>query len=84
MRQMLMFFNILTIICKNHVYNLPLNCFQGEKIFYLIEPTEENLKKYGQWVSSSDQVSVFFGEKVDKCYKLHMKSGNTLLIPTGE
>ena len=56
---------------------------QGEKIFYFIEPTEENLRSFSQWVSSSNQGQVFFGEKVPKCYKLHVQQGNTLLIPTG-
>lgn len=56
---------------------------RGDKIFYLIEPTAENLQKYSQWVSSSDQTSVFFGDKVDKCYKLHLTQGNTLFIPSG-
>uniref|UniRef100_A0A7M5WSM2 Uncharacterized protein n=1 Tax=Clytia hemisphaerica TaxID=252671 RepID=A0A7M5WSM2_9CNID len=56
---------------------------RGEKIFYFIEPTEENLKKYAQWVSSSDQGQVFFGEKVDKCYKVRLTQGNTLILPTG-
>ena len=53
-------------------------------MFYLIEPTVENLKKFEQWVLSSDQGQVFFGEKVNKCYKLNVKQGNTLLIPTGK
>lgn len=58
--------------------------FQGEKVFYFVEPTAENLNKFKQWVSSSDQGQVFFGEKVSKCYRLHVKQGNTLLIPPGK
>ena len=57
--------------------------FQGEKIFYIIEPTPENLEKYEQWVSSSDQGQVFFGDKVDKCYKINVHQGNTFFIPSG-
>lgn len=56
---------------------------RGEKVFYFVEPTAENLNKFKQWVSSSDQGQVFFGEKVSKCYRLHVKQGNTLLIPSG-
>ena len=57
---------------------------QGEKIFYFIPPTEENLLKYEQWVMSSNQSEIFFGDKVPKCYKCHVSAGNTLFIPTGE
>ena len=56
---------------------------RGEKVFYMIEPTDENLRKYQQWVSSSDQSEVFFGERVRKCYKVVLTSGNTFIIPTG-
>ncbi|XP_028810197.1 lysine-specific demethylase 7A isoform X2 [Denticeps clupeoides] len=55
----------------------------GEKIFYLIEPTEANLALYEAWSSSFSQSEVFFGEKVDKCYKCVVQQGTTLLIPTG-
>ncbi|XP_015208514.1 lysine-specific demethylase 7B [Lepisosteus oculatus] len=55
----------------------------GEKIFYLIKPTEANLALYEAWSSSPNQSEVFFGEKVDKCYKCVVRQGTTLLIPTG-
>ncbi|XP_048875616.1 lysine-specific demethylase 7B-like isoform X1 [Brienomyrus brachyistius] len=55
----------------------------GEKIFYLIEPTQANLALYEEWSSSPNQSEVFFGEKVDKCYKCVVQRGTTLLIPTG-
>ncbi|XP_051548965.1 lysine-specific demethylase 7B-like isoform X1 [Myxocyprinus asiaticus] len=55
----------------------------GEKIFYLIKPTPANLALYEQWSSSPNQSEVFFGEKVDKCYKCVVRQGTTLLIPTG-
>eukprot|EP00794_Sanderia_malayensis_P006232 gene6232-6948_t len=57
--------------------------FRGEKIFYLIEPSDENLKKYEAWVSSADQSQVFFGDRVAKCVKCCVKQGQTLFIPSG-
>ena len=56
---------------------------QGEKIFYLIPPTEENLLRYEQWVMSSNQSEIFFGSRVPKCFKCQVAAGNTLFIPTG-
>ncbi|KAM9704936.1 lysine-specific demethylase 7A [Menidia menidia] len=55
----------------------------GEKIFYLIKPTPNNLALYEAWSSSPNQSEVFFGEKVDMCYKCVVPQGTTLLIPTG-
>ncbi|KAM9313004.1 lysine-specific demethylase 7A [Gastrophryne carolinensis] len=55
----------------------------GEKIFYLIKPTDENLAKYEAWSSSVTQSEEFFGDKVDKCYKCVVKQGHTLFLPTG-
>ncbi|XP_070997867.1 lysine-specific demethylase 7B-like [Oncorhynchus clarkii lewisi] len=55
----------------------------GEKIFYMIKPTQVNLALYEAWSSSPNQSEVFFGDKVDKCYKCVVQQGTTLLIPTG-
>ncbi|XP_047431344.1 lysine-specific demethylase 7A isoform X2 [Mugil cephalus] len=55
----------------------------GEKVFYLIKPTPVNLALYEAWSSSPNQSEVFFGDKVDKCYKCIVPQGTTLLIPTG-
>uniref|UniRef100_A0A8C7K7S4 Lysine (K)-specific demethylase 7Ab n=1 Tax=Oncorhynchus kisutch TaxID=8019 RepID=A0A8C7K7S4_ONCKI len=54
----------------------------GEKIFYLIKPTQANLALYEAWSSSPNQSEVFFGDKVDKCYKCVVPQGTTVLIPT--
>lgn len=57
---------------------------KGEKIFYVLRPTEENLKAYEEWMNLKNQSEVFFGDLIkDPVYKLHVKEGNTLLIPTG-
>uniref|UniRef100_A0AAY4CYZ4 Uncharacterized protein n=1 Tax=Denticeps clupeoides TaxID=299321 RepID=A0AAY4CYZ4_9TELE len=50
---------------------------------FFINPTEANLALYEAWSSSFSQSEVFFGEKVDKCYKCVVQQGTTLLIPTG-
>ncbi|XP_046878484.1 lysine-specific demethylase 7A [Hypomesus transpacificus] len=55
----------------------------GEKIFYLIKPTQTNLALYEAWSSSPNQSEVFFGDNVDHCYKCVVTQGTTLLIPTG-
>ncbi|XP_078137525.1 lysine-specific demethylase 7A isoform X2 [Sander vitreus] len=55
----------------------------GEKIFYLIKPTPTNLALYEAWSSSPNQSELFFGDKVEKCYKCVVPQGTTLLIPTG-
>ncbi|KAI2665330.1 Lysine-specific demethylase 7A [Labeo rohita] len=55
----------------------------GEKIFYLIKPTKANLALYESWSSSPSQSEVFFGDKVDKCYKCVVKQGTTIFLPTG-
>ncbi|OCT86077.1 lysine-specific demethylase 7A isoform X2 [Xenopus laevis] len=55
----------------------------GEKIFYLIKPSDENLALYESWSSSIAQSEEFFGDKVDKCYKCVVKQGHTLFVPTG-
>ncbi|XP_061187285.1 histone lysine demethylase PHF8-like isoform X1 [Saccostrea echinata] len=56
---------------------------RGEKIFYLVRPTQANLSLYESWVSSSNQSETFFGDQVDVCYKCVIKQGQTLFIPTG-
>uniref|UniRef100_H3D1F0 Lysine (K)-specific demethylase 7Aa n=1 Tax=Tetraodon nigroviridis TaxID=99883 RepID=H3D1F0_TETNG len=55
----------------------------GEKVFYLIKPTPSNLALYEAWSSSPNQSEVFFGDKVEKCYKCVVPQGATLLVPTG-
>lgn len=49
----------------------------GEKIFYFIRPTEENLKRYASWSSSDDQSLRFFGDEVEDCFQTFLSAGNT-------
>jgi hypothetical protein len=37
---------------------------QGQKIFYLIRPTQANLSLYQRWMNSSTQSETFFGDQV--------------------
>ncbi|KAL7077963.1 hypothetical protein ACQ4LE_003453 [Meloidogyne hapla] len=56
---------------------------KGEKVFWLIEPTEENLKLYEEWILGGSINSCFFGKIVNKCTRLFLKQGSTLIIPSG-
>lgn len=76
---LLIFMVCLTVITKFG----PFFFFQGEKVFYFIEPTEENLTQYEKWVSSARQSEMFFGDMVKNCYSCSVKPGQTLFIPTG-
>ena len=49
----------------------------GEKIFYFVEPTKVNLKKYKNWSSSPDQSSRFLGDEVAECIEVVLRAGNT-------
>lgn len=54
----------------------------GEKIFYFIEPTKQNLEIYGKWSMSPNQAENFLGD-LTPCKKVHLKAGNTMFIPSG-
>ncbi|XP_044738222.1 jmjC domain-containing histone demethylation protein 1-like isoform X2 [Chrysoperla carnea] len=56
---------------------------RGTKVFWLIPPTNLNLKLYEQWVLSGKQTDVFFGDTVEKCSRVVLHQGNTFFIPTG-
>ncbi len=56
---------------------------KGEKIFYLIEPTDENLQKYADWSKSPTESETFLGDCVSHCYKMHLREENTVFIPAG-
>ncbi|CAF3420939.1 unnamed protein product [Rotaria sp. Silwood1] len=56
---------------------------RGEKIFYLIEPTDENLQKYADWSGSPNESETFLGDCVTHCYKMHLREENTVFIPPG-
>ena len=75
---------VLTASLCKQTYTHTHTHIQGEKVFYLIPPTEENLIRYEEWVMSSNQSEVFFGDMVPHCYICSVQPGNTLFIPSGE
>jgi len=56
---------------------------KGQKVFWLIPPTDKNLKAYEDWTLSGRQTDTFFGDVVEKCGRVVLDQGNTLLIPSG-
>ena len=57
---------------------------KGKKVFWIIPPTEANLKTYENWTLSGKQGDVFFGDIVDKCGMITLEAGNTFFIPSGK
>ncbi|XP_052799736.1 lysine-specific demethylase 2A-like [Mya arenaria] len=55
----------------------------GEKIFWLIPPTDRNLAKYESWVLSGKQGDAFLADSIDECQKIRLVAGNTFIIPSG-
>jgi lysine-specific demethylase PHF8 len=56
---------------------------KGDKMFYLIEPTDENLRAYENWYSQKNHNEIFLADKVKNCYKFEIKEGNTIILPSG-
>ncbi|RWS27762.1 Histone lysine demethylase PHF8-like protein, partial [Leptotrombidium deliense] len=57
--------------------------FKGQKIFFLVEPTINNIALYEQWKASPNQSETPFYRCVEKCYKFKLNQGSTLFIPGG-
>lgn len=55
----------------------------GKKIFYFIEPNEDNLRLYQRWQKSEGRGRVFFPSLVNGCHQVLITSGQLLLIPGG-
>ncbi|KAL3112943.1 hypothetical protein niasHT_012512 [Heterodera trifolii] len=55
---------------------------KGEKVFWLIEPTENNLKLYEKWILAGNDEPTFLG-KLTKCTRVHLRQGQTMIIPSG-
>ncbi|KAI5481779.1 PHD finger protein 8 [Pseudohyphozyma bogoriensis] len=57
---------------------------RGGKVFYFIRPTPENLQAYETWSGNTEmQETVWLGDMVDEVFKIELKAGNTMIIPTG-
>ena len=55
----------------------------GEKLFYFIRPTPENLRRYQEWSSAPNQADVFLGDVAGPCEVCRLQTGQTLFIPSG-
>ena len=56
---------------------------KGAKIFWLIPPTDENLRRYEEWILSDRLGDVFFGDMVETCQRFMIPQGGTFFIPSG-
>ncbi|GMT25874.1 hypothetical protein PFISCL1PPCAC_17171, partial [Pristionchus fissidentatus] len=57
--------------------------YRGQKIFYVVEPTAENLDIYQKHQLRTDR-EVFLGDIYgDKCWRVVIEEGQTLMIPAG-
>ena len=56
---------------------------KGEKVFWLIPPTEKNLKIYEKWILSGQQARFFLPDLVDDCQMICLKQGWTFMLPSG-
>jgi F-box and leucine-rich repeat protein 10/11 len=56
---------------------------KGEKIFWLIPPTQKNLEEYEKWMISGRQASIFLPDVVEECQCICIKSGWTFMVPSG-
>ncbi|KAL5493553.1 hypothetical protein EMCRGX_G014751 [Ephydatia muelleri] len=54
--------------------------YSGEKFFYLIPPTNENINKLTSWSSHND--FSFLSDHVPECYVVHLTAGNSLFMPS--
>lgn len=56
---------------------------QGEQIFYMIEPNEDNLKKFEKWLNMPKSNETMFFVNSDKVLKVKVSAGETIFIPNG-
>ena len=55
---------------------------RGSKVFYFIAPTPANLRAYETWSGSSQQAQ-WLGDLCDRVYRVELRQGNTMIIPSG-
>jgi hypothetical protein len=55
----------------------------GQKTFLFIRPTAANLKKYSDWCLSPTQSDTFLADSCKETFKIDLKQGDTMLIPSG-
>ena len=52
---------------------------RGEKIFWLVPPTEQNLRIYERWCLSGQQSSVFLPDIMHGCQRITLVQGKSVL-----
>ena len=55
----------------------------GEKLFFLVPPSQEAYHAFRTWQMSGHQDAVFFADLVSSCQLLHLQPGHTLIMPSG-
>lgn len=78
-------YHVLTVSRDLPFLDTFFNIFQGQKIFYIIEPSAQNLALFAAHQKDKKRSENFFGEFVQKgdCRKLIVSEGETLFIPAG-
>ncbi|XP_011404618.2 PREDICTED: uncharacterized protein LOC100632164 [Amphimedon queenslandica] len=56
---------------------------KGEKIFFLVPPSHSNYTLFLDWQKNGRQECIFFPDIVRDCGVVHLKEGDTLLLPSG-
>lgn len=56
---------------------------KGKKTFFFIPPKPKHLKAYEEWNESPQQNYTFLGNITKECYRVDLKEGDTMLIPSG-
>ncbi len=56
----------------------------GEKIFIVIPPSEEHYDLFLAWQLSGQQETMFFPDLVHRCQAVHLRAGDTFIMPSGE
>jgi len=55
---------------------------RGQKVVWLIPPTDKNLILFEQWITKKDKQG-FFGDQAEGCFRVDVYAGNTLFLPSG-
>ncbi|XP_033747428.1 lysine-specific demethylase 2A-like [Pecten maximus] len=55
----------------------------GQKVFWLIPPTEKNIDSYITWTLSGKQGDFFLADHVEGCQRIELNEGYTFIIPSG-
>uniref|UniRef100_A0AC34QG25 JmjC domain-containing protein n=1 Tax=Panagrolaimus sp. JU765 TaxID=591449 RepID=A0AC34QG25_9BILA len=58
--------------------------FKGQKIFYILPPTDENLNMFSKWTMDEKHTETFLGDMVpDSLTRVVINPGETVMIPSG-